>query len=161
MTQLAAQDAYPDDMAQCYGCGRLNDEGYQLKTRWDGDETLTIFTPKPYHTAMPGYVYGGLLASLIDCHGTGSGALAAYRAAGREVGSEPAFRFVTAALKVDYLKPTPLGPPLEIRGTIVEVKGRKVVVDVALSVQGTVCVRGQVVTVQVPETMFQAPRETP
>jgi len=160
MTQLAAQDAYPDDMAQCYGCGRLNDEGYQLKTRWDGDETLTIFTPKPYHTAMPGYVYGGLLASLIDCHGTGSGALAAYRAAGREVGSEPAFRFVTAALKVDYLKPTPLGPPLEIRGTIVEVKGRKVVVDVALSVQGTVCVRGQVVTVQVPETMFQAPRET-
>ena len=160
MTQMAAQDAYPDDMAQCYGCGRLNHEGYQLKTRWDGEETLTIFTPRPYHTAMPGFVNGGLLASLIDCHGTGSGALAAYRAAGREVGSEPAFRFVTAGLKVDYLKPTPLGPPLEIRGTIVEVKGRKVVVDVALSAGGVVCVRGQVVSVQIPESMFQTPRET-
>jgi len=157
VNQRAAQDAYPDDMAQCYGCGRLNAEGYQLKTRWDGEGTLTIFTPRPYHTAMPGYVYGGLLASLIDCHGTGSGALAAYRAEGREVGTEPAFRFVTAALKVDYLKPTPLGPPLEIRGTIAEVKGRKVVVNVTLSAAGVVCVRGEVVTVQVPANMFQPP----
>ena len=115
MTQMAAQDAYPDDMAQCYGCGRLNHEGYQLKTRWDGNETLTIFTPRPYHTAMPGYVYGGLLASVIDCHGTGSGALAAYREAGREVGSEPAFRFVTAGLKVDYLKPTPFSAGRRVR----------------------------------------------
>ena len=157
MSQMAAQDAYPDDMAQCYGCGRLNEHGYQLKTRWDGDQTLTVFTPESFHTAIPGFVYGGLLASLIDCHGTGSGALAAYRAEGRPVGSDPPFRFVTAALKVDYLKPTPLGPPLEIRGTIVEVKGRKVVVQVTLSANGVECVRGEVVTVQVPESMFQRP----
>lgn len=153
MSQMAAQDAYPDDMAQCYGCGRLNDHGYQLKTRWDGDETVTVFTPKPYHTAIPGYVYGGILASLIDCHATGSSALAAYRAEGREVGSSPAFRFVTAALKIDYLKPTPLGPPLEIRGRIVEVKGRKVVVRATLSAHGVVCVEGEVVAVQLPKSL--------
>ena len=155
MKNPAAQDFYPDDLAQCYGCGRLNLDGFQLKTRWDGDETLTVFTPRPYHTATPGFVYGGLLASLIDCHGTGSGALAAYRAEGRELGSDPPKRFVTAALKVDYLKPTPLGPPLEIRGTIVEVKGRKVVVKATLSANGVVCVRGEVVTVEVPESMFR------
>jgi len=155
MKNPAAQDFYPDDLAQCYGCGRLNPDGFQLKTRWDGDETLTVFTPRPYHTATPGFVYGGLLASLIDCHGTGSGALAAYRAEGRELGSDPPKRFVTAALKVDYLKPTPLGPPLEIRGTIVEVKGRKVVVKATLSANGVVCVRGEVVTVEVPESMFR------
>lgn len=153
MTQMAAQDAYPDDMAQCYGCGRLNEFGYHLKTRWDGDETVTVFTPKPYHTAIPGYVYGGLLASIIDCHGTGSGALAAYRAAGREVGSNPPLRFVTAALKVDYLKPTPLGPELVVRGSIVEVKGRKVVVKATLSALGDVCVRGEVVAVQLPDSL--------
>jgi acyl-CoA thioesterase FadM len=61
---------------------------------------------------------------------------------------------VTAALKVDYLKPTPLGPPLEIRGTIVEVKGRKVVVKATLSAGGVVCARGEVVAVQMPESMM-------
>ena len=53
---------------------------------------------------------GGLLASLIDCHGTGTAAVT-YRAEGREMGSEPQLRFVTGALNVSYyLKPTPLGP---------------------------------------------------
>jgi acyl-coenzyme A thioesterase PaaI-like protein len=151
----AVQDFYPEDAAQCYGCGRLNEHGLQIKTRWDGDETVTIFTPRAYHTAIPGYVYGGLVASLIDCHGTGSGALAAYRAENREPGSDPPFRFVTASLKVDYLKPTPLGPPLEIRGEIVEVKGRKVVVKATLSAEGVVCARGEIVTVQMPESMIR------
>ena len=80
MTLKAVQDFYADDLAWCYGCGRLNQEGFQLKTYWDGDETVTRFTPRPYHTAIPGFVYGGLIASLVDCHGTGSAAAAAYRA---------------------------------------------------------------------------------
>jgi acyl-CoA thioesterase FadM len=101
-------------------------------------------------------VYGGLIASLIDCHGTGTAAAAAYRAAGREMGTEPAFRFVTASLHVDYLKPTPLGVPLEVRGTVKEIKGRKVVVTAILSAKGEVCARGEVVAVQVPEDMFTA-----
>lgn len=155
MTGPAVQDFYPEDAAQCYGCGRLNEHGFQIKTRWDGEETVTVFTPRAYHTAIPGYVYGGLVASLIDCHGTGSGALAAYRAENREPGSDPPFRFVTASLKVDYLKPTPLGPPLEIRGEIVEVKGRKVVVKATLSADGVVCARGEIVTVQMPESMIR------
>jgi acyl-coenzyme A thioesterase PaaI-like protein len=158
MIEPAVQDFYPDDLAQCYGCGRLNERGLQIKTRWDGDETVTIFTPKPYHTAIPGYVYGGLVASLMDCHGTGSGALAAYRAEDRKMGTDPPFRFVTASLKVDYLKPTPLGPSLEIRGTISEVKGRKVVVKAVLSAEGVVCARGEIVTVQMPESLLR--RET-
>ena len=46
--------------------------GLQIKSYWDGDETVTRFTPRPQHTAIPGYVYGGLIASLIDCHSTGT-----------------------------------------------------------------------------------------
>ncbi|MCK7517642.1 MAG: PaaI family thioesterase [Ignavibacteriales bacterium] len=101
-------------MAHCYGCGRLNEHGHQIKSFWDGDETVSNFTPKEYHTAIPGYVYGGLIASLIDCHGTGTAALAAYRAENRDPNSLPPFRFVTASLQVDYLKPTPLGVELEV-----------------------------------------------
>ncbi len=153
MKQVAFQDCYPDDLSHCYGCGRLNEHGLQLKSRWEGEETVAVFYPRPYHVAIPGYVYGGLIASLIDCHGTGTAAAAAYRAEGREMGTEPAFRFVTASLHVDYLRPTPLGVPLEIRGQVKEIKGRKVIVTATVSAEGNVCARGEVVAVQMPEQM--------
>lgn len=154
MNPKAVQDFYPDDFAQCYGCGRLNEFGHQIKTYWDGDETVTKFTPKPYHTALPGYVYGGLLASLIDCHGTGTAALAAFRNENREVDTLPPFRFVTASLQVDYLKPTPIGVELEIRGKVVELKGRKVVSEISLFANGVETVKGKVIAVQVPENLI-------
>lgn len=153
MSEMAFQDYYPDDVSHCYGCGRLNEQGLQLKSFWDGEETVAHFTPSPYHTAIPGYVYGGLLASLIDCHGTGTAAAAAFRAAERPMDSQPALRYVTAALNVNYLRPTPLGPILEIRGRVKELKGRKVVVEAWISAEGSVCVRGEVVAVELPERM--------
>jgi hypothetical protein len=79
MSEKAFQDYYPDYFAVCYGCGNLNELGHQIKSYWDGDESVCHFQPKPYHTALPGYVYGGLLASLVDCHGTGTAAAAGYR----------------------------------------------------------------------------------
>src|SRR3990172_3974318 len=108
MKQKAFQDYYPDHMAHCYGCGRLNEHGYQVKSFWEGEESVCLFQPKPFHIAIPGYVYGGLLASLIDCHGTGTAAAAGYRAENRAMDSEPPLRYLTASLHVDYLKPTPL-----------------------------------------------------
>ncbi len=155
MNKKAVQDFYPDDFAQCYGCGRLNEFGHQIKTYWDGDETVTKFYPKPYHTALPGYVYGGLLASLIDCHGTGTAALAAFRNENRDVDTLPPFRFVTASLQVDYLKPTPIGVELEIRGRVVELKGRKVISEMSLFANGVETVKGKVIAVQVPENLIK------
>ncbi len=151
MTQQAFQDYYPDNFSHCYGCGRLNEHGLQIKSYWDGDEAVATFQPRPYHTALPGFVYGGLIASLIDCHATGTAAAAAYRAEGREMDTEPAFRYVTAALHVDYLRPTPIDATLELRAQVKEIKGRKTVVSVTLSARGEVCAQGEVVTVQVSE----------
>jgi acyl-coenzyme A thioesterase PaaI-like protein len=151
MAEQAFQDHYPEWAAQCYGCGRLNEHGLQIKSHWDGDESVCTFTPRPYHTAIPGYVYGGLIASLIDCHSTGTAAAAAYRAEGRPMDTEPAKRFVTGSLHVDYLKPTPIDGPLELRSQVKEIKGRKVVVTTTLSAGGQVCAQGEVVAVQVPE----------
>ena len=122
MTDRAFQDDYPDDWSVCYGCGRLNEQGLHIQSRWDGEESVCTFQPRPYHTAIPGFVYGGLIASVIDCHATGTASAVAYRAANRPPGSDPPFRFVTAALHVDYLRPTPMGPPLELRATPKEVK---------------------------------------
>ena len=72
----AIQDYYPEEIAVCYGCGRLNENGLQIKSYWEGDESVCRFKPRPYHTAFPGYAYGGLVASLIDCHATGTAATA-------------------------------------------------------------------------------------
>jgi acyl-coenzyme A thioesterase PaaI-like protein len=152
--EKAFQDYYPEQLSYCYGCGRLNEHGLQIKSYWEGDETVCVFQPRHYHIAIPGYVYGGLIASLIDCHGTGTAAAAAYRAEGRSMDSEPPLRFLTASLHVDYLKPTPLGPPLQVRGKVVEVKGRKVVVEITLGVEGEVTAQGRVVAVQVPQQLL-------
>jgi acyl-coenzyme A thioesterase PaaI-like protein len=152
---LAVQDFYPDDFAHCFGCGRLNAHGHQIKTRWEGEETVTCFRPQPFHIAVPGFVYGGLIASLMDCHGMATAAAVAERNAGREIGQGPAPRYVTASLKVDYLKPTPLGPELEVRGRAREVSPRKTVVEVSLVVQGEVTARGEIVAVPLPERMIR------
>jgi len=151
-SQRPFQDYYPDNLAHCYGCGRLNEHGYHLQSYWDGDETVAWFTPEPHHIAIPGYVYGGLIASIIDCHGTGSAAAYAYRAAGREMDDDgPPLRFLTASLHVDYLKPTPLGVELELRGHAEEIKGRKIIVGISLIANDEICARGRVVAVQAPE----------
>lgn len=150
--QLAFQDCYAEDFSHCYGCGRNNSAGHQLKSYWDGETTVAYFTPQPYHTGgVPDKVYGGLIASLLDCHGTASAAAAAYRAEGRDMQSLPAMRFVTGNLNVSFVAPTPLDTQLEIRGEIVEIKPRKVIVDLTLSAQGKVCAKGQMIAVKLPD----------
>jgi acyl-coenzyme A thioesterase PaaI-like protein len=154
VSKKAFQDYYPDYFSHCYGCGRLNDHGLQIKSYWDGDEAVMIFRPKPYHTAIPGFVYGGLIASLIDCHSTGVASAAAYREEGRDMDTDPPFRYLTASLHVDYLHPTPIDESLEIRATVKEIKGRKVVISSTLSAGGQICARGEVVAAQVPDYLM-------
>jgi acyl-coenzyme A thioesterase PaaI-like protein len=147
------QDHYPEDFAHCYGCGRLNREGHHVRTQMEGDEGVARFTPRPEHIALPGFVYGGLIASLVDCHAIGTAAAAVEQAAGRRVGDGPAPRFVTGSLHVDYLKPTPLGPEIVLRARAREIGGRKVVVEVRVEVEGVQTARGEVVAVRMPDSM--------
>jgi acyl-coenzyme A thioesterase PaaI-like protein len=147
MSNPAIQDLYPDDFAHCFGCGRNNPNGHQLKSYIEGDEVVARFTPAPHHIAVPGFVYGGLLASLADCHGM------ATAAADRWTGEGPAPRFVTGALRVDYFKPTPLGVELEIRGKVIERSEKKAVVKVTISALGTVTVMAEVIAVRIPASM--------
>jgi acyl-coenzyme A thioesterase PaaI-like protein len=154
MNEKSFQDNYPDELSYCYGCGRLNQEGHQIKSYWDGDEAVCTFTPKPYHISIPGYVYGGLIASLIDCHSTGTAAAAAQREAEQDLDNDLAFRFLTGTLNVKYLQPTPLGVPLELRSSVKEVKGRKVTVETKLFVEGELTATGEVIAIQVPKHLM-------
>ncbi len=150
MTQ-AFQDQFAERHSHCYGCGRSNEQGMKIKSRWEGEKSVCRHTPPEFMHGVPGFVYGGLIASLMDCHGIGTATAAHFRQAGTPIGSDPAVRYVTAALSVDYLKPTPTGVELELWGTVREIKGKKIVVDIELKVAGEVTARGQVVAVRMPE----------
>ncbi len=154
MSERAFQDYYPDPLSYCYGCGRLNENGLQIKSYWDGDEAVCTFQPESYHLAVPGFVYGGLIASVIDCHCTGTASAAAYRAEGRAMDAGPPLRFLTGSLHVDYLRPVPIGIPFVVRASVKEIKGRKVVVTASLYAGSNECARGEVVAVQVPDHLI-------
>lgn len=147
MLGKAFQDHYPDEFAHCYGCGRLNEGGLQIKSYWDGDETICRFTPDAkYSGGFPGFLYGGMIASLLDCHGAATASAAKAR-----VENKPLGRFVTASLTVNFRAPTPINTELEVRGKVTEIKGRKVLVDLTLSAGGKLCAEGSAVMVQIPE----------
>ena len=142
----AIQDLYPDDFSHCFGCGSHNPAGHQLKSYIDGGEVIARFTPAPHHISVPGFVYGGLLASLVDCHAMAT-------AASSEIADNIAPRFVTAVLHIEYLKPTPLGAELVIRGRVTERSPRKAIVELSVSAGETVTVRANAVAVRIPKSM--------
>jgi len=150
--EKAFQDFYPDEFAHCYGCGRLNEAGLQIKSYWDGEESVCRYTPEPFFTGgFPGYFYGGLISSLIDCHSAATAAAAKLRTEGFALGEKPLSRFVTASLKIDFLKPTPMGTIIDLRSKILEIKSRKVIVSTTLSAEDEVRAIGEAIMVQLPE----------
>lgn len=152
----AIQDEYSDDFSWCFGCGRLNKEGHHLRTGWEGNQTVSFYEPKENEVGIPGFLYGGLLASLIDCHGTGSSALALHRKNGHEPGSgEEPPRFVTASLNVNFLKPTPHGTILKLVGKVVEIHPKRWEVSVEVIADDEVCATGDVVSVVMPASFMK------
>ncbi|TAH47323.1 MAG: PaaI family thioesterase [Betaproteobacteria bacterium] len=146
----AFQDFYAEEFSHCYGCGKSNPDGHQLKSYWDGDDTVARFSPDSrYSGGVPDHVYGGLIASLFDCHGAASAAAFTCRALNREMGSagEP-IRHVTASLKVDFRRPTPMGTELTIKGRLRSMEGRKVWVDLTLFAHGEVCATGEMLAIR-------------
>ena len=152
MTAKAIQDYYPEEFAHCYGCGPRNTDGMQIKSYWDGEESICRFTPKSCYTGgFPGNAYGGLISSLIDCHAAATATAAKMQDDGFSLEDRPAYRFVTASLRVDYLKPTPLEKVLALKAKPKEISGRKVIVSVTLSAENVVCATGECIMVQIPE----------
>lgn len=150
----AFQDYYPEAFSHCFGCGKNNPEGHHLKSFWHSDhETIAYHQPDmKYSGGYPGYVYGGMIASLLDCHGTASAAAAVYQTLNRQMGDGfPAIRCVTASLHIDYLKPTPQGILLSIHGLIRAIEGKKIWVDLQLKADGQLCAKGEMLAIVLPE----------
>lgn len=148
MDQMAIQDFMEKN--RCWGCGSGNEHGLHLKSYFSGDESVCTWEPREYHMAGPKhFLNGGIIATIIDCHSICTAIADAYRREGRELNTEPFIWYVTASLKVDYLRPTPISESVTLRARVKEIKGRKTVVHCSLFSEDQECVRAEVVAVRV------------
>lgn len=137
-------------MIHCYGCGRDNRDGLQIKSYWDGDEAIATWQPQLQHCGgTKKTLYGGIIASLIDCHSLNLAIAHAYRAEQRPIGSSPHIGYVTANMNISYLKPTPIDEALQLRARMTKIEGRKAWVNCTVSASGEVCATGDVLGVRV------------
>jgi len=153
----AARDPFDDGRAlqdrlpvHCFGCGTLNANGLHIKSRWEGEVFVCVWQPAPQHIGFPGVVYGGTIASVVDCHAVWAALSMHCRSEGHDLSSgSPPFGVVTGSLLVNYLKPASVALPLELRATIVAHGERKSVVACTVRQGSVTCATAEVVTVRV------------
>jgi acyl-coenzyme A thioesterase PaaI-like protein len=150
MRGVPIQDQIPDNY--CWGCGADNPDGLQLKSDWDGETSTATFTPGRAFAAGPRHVLnGGIIATLLDCFGVCAAIARAYDAEERAIGSAPEIWHATTALSIEYLRPTPIGEPVELEGHVTDVDGTRLAVACSLSCAGKERARAVVHSVRVPE----------
>lgn len=149
--RISVQESWTEEATFCWGCGKKNKHGLQLKSFWDGDETIATWEPQEYHLAFPGILNGGIIATLIDCHATGTANAAAHKSG--DDGSYH-FMYVTASLSIKFLKPTPLHRPVTLKARVVARSENRITVSCELYSDSTLCATGEVVTARVDTDKF-------
>jgi hypothetical protein len=142
----------------CFGCGSANPDGLQIKSFWseDGQFVVAQFEPQAkFSSGFKNATYGGLIASLIDCHSNWTAMAFGYKAEGREAGTLPLIASVTGSLGVKYLKPTPMDQPIHLKAWVEGEVGRKTRVLCEVSADGIVTATGDSVFVRIDPTLFE------
>jgi len=151
MTDDPIQDQIPNN--HCWGCGADNPQGLHLKSFWDGSLARARFLPDAAFAAGPLHVLnGGIIATLLDCHGVCTAIARAYADEHRSIGTEPEIWHATTSMTVDYLRPTPIGKEVTLSGQVVAVDDMGIAVNCVLSCAGKERARATVRSVRVPES---------
>lgn len=147
----------------CFGCGPHNRKGLQIKSYWEDPEgeaagrSVCRFQPLPHMSAgPPQFLNGGIIATLIDCHAVCTAIAYAYRQEGRRIGVAPLIWYVTGALNISYLKPTPIDKRVELRAEVIEFREKKTLLTCSLSCPGEPCATAEVIAVRVPTAWYEA-----
>ena len=114
MMDLAFQDQYPEQFSHCFGCGRNNPAGHQIKSYWDGDRTMAVHAGPAIHRRCAGarLPRAGRVADGHPRRRHG------FRLRTASSDADEDIRYVTASLTVDFRRPTPIGVELEITGRL-------------------------------------------
>jgi len=127
------QQMYPH--ATCFGCGPANPAGLHLASyaATDSAEGLVVaqFTPWSEHDNGIGYLNGGIIATVLDCHGGAAAIRHAYLQGWRQTPGAP-YPYVTAGLDVRYLRPASLDQPSELRALVTDAQDDEVTVRAEL-----------------------------
>jgi acyl-coenzyme A thioesterase PaaI-like protein len=139
------QDRYSPN-GVCFGCGPSNPNGLHIKSYPEGDSVVADWKPAPFHTGYPGFTNGGIISTLLDCHGNMTAAYALMK--DRKTNAPPGT--VTAELTIRFLKPTPVDGTLHLKARAIKIEGEKVTVEGSIEVNGvqTVSMRGLYVAVR-------------
>ena len=154
---IAIQDRYGVRFQHCWGCGPKNDLGLHLKTypSLDGERCISrIKLENAYTGGVPSNVFGGMIATIFDCHGTASAAWFAHHQKGLELTESTVIgRFITARLEIDYLSPSPIEDEIVVTSTLEELGERKAIISMEMSVAGKVRAKAKMVAVAVKDHM--------
>ena len=131
---------------RCFGCGPRNENGLRIQSREADDGTVVAdWVPRPEHEAFDGFVNGGILGTLIDCHSNWTAVAALLARDGGSVAPST----VTADYSVRFRRPTPSDRPLRVIGRAIEVAYDRVTVETTIEVDGVVTALGRATFVSV------------
>jgi len=102
----------------CYGCGRLNEQGFQIKSRWEGDEVVCRWQAQPFHVGLPGRLHGGVVTTAIICHALWTATATTCRDEGIAIEEPMPFAYSTTSLQVDFLEPIPVDGLMTLRAHV-------------------------------------------
>ncbi len=145
------QDSWPHEGTFCWGCGKNNEHGLQLKSYWEDEIAIARWQPKEHHLAFPGVLNGGIISTLIDCHSTGTANAAGHKMFGKDNND---FMYVTASISVNLLQPTPLHTPVTLRAWVKEAIEKRISVSCELYSDDVKCATGEVVCIHVDTKRF-------
>jgi acyl-coenzyme A thioesterase PaaI-like protein len=120
----------------CFGCGPANPRGLRIRSfpaaeladPPEGTGALDVvceWTSEPHHAAFEGVLNGGIVGTLLDCHGNWTAAWHLMRAAGAD--APPCT--VTAEYTIRMKRPTPTGVPLLLVARVVEAGADRATVE--------------------------------
>jgi uncharacterized protein (TIGR00369 family) len=117
---------------RCFGCGQANESGLRLEflLKEDGG-VLTLPAVPDRFEGHPGYLHGGVIATLLD---------EAMSKSARARG----LLTMTRKLEVEYLRPVPSAAPLRVEGRVTKSEGRRHWMEAEIrNAEGTVLAQGK------------------
>ncbi len=146
-TRHASSPTIDERANHCFGCGPANPQGLHLVFNTDTSNpeaptaTAQIQLTR-VHEGPPGYIHGGIIATLLD-------------EAMSKLNRPLNVLAVTRHMEIDYLRPAPLYEPLILVGRHLRREGRKLFHQAEIQrPDGTVLARGKGVFIVVDERLL-------
>ena len=122
---------YPE--LTCFGCGHANPHGFHLRSYQGGNLIVAEFNPRPEHDNGFGFVNGGIIATVLDCHGAAA-VMWEVSQRGWKDATGMAAPFLTASFNVKFHRPTPLGPAVQLTASPESIDPSQIIVRSELAV---------------------------